>query len=68
MIIFAFVVGYMLQGMVKNMCSGGLLEGAQSWESNCETNSDCNKNEKCKLDFGGNHKCMWTTNVAIKSI
>jgi len=28
MIILAFVVGFMLQGMMKNMCGGRLLEGS----------------------------------------
>jgi len=33
MIILAFVVGFMLQGMMKNMCGGRLLEGSVSGEA-----------------------------------
>jgi len=36
MIVLAFVVGFMLQGMMKNMCGGRLLEGYwQGWGEKC---------------------------------
>jgi len=39
MIILAFVFGYCLQGMMKNMCGGRLVEGATSeW---CWGDGDC---------------------------
>jgi hypothetical protein len=41
MIILAFIVGYCLQGMMKNMCGGRLLEGSLANEKCCTLNADC---------------------------
>jgi hypothetical protein len=51
MIILAFVVGYMLQGMMKNMCGGRLVEGSCGinkvfgWVPGVDTSNDCIVNE-----------------------
>jgi hypothetical protein len=50
MIILAFVVGFMLQGMMKNMCGGRLVEGAGDncginkyfgWVPGVDTSTEC---------------------------
>jgi len=50
MIILAFIIGYCLQGMMKNMCGGRLFEGYEntynigSWIGNnypCHEKNDC---------------------------
>ena len=53
MIIFAFIVGYSLPGMMKNMCGGRLVEGAT--ESECTANSDCGGTDVCASDKYGNY-------------
>ena len=47
-IILAFVFGYCLQGMMKNMCGGRLLEGAEKIPATCGnfTKDDYNTCEK----------------------
>ena len=51
MIILAFVVGFMLQGMMKNMCGGRLVEGSCGinkifgWVPGVDTSTECIVNE-----------------------
>jgi len=40
MIILAFVFGYCLQGMMKNMCGGQIIEYSKP---GCQADSDCGK-------------------------
>jgi len=57
MIILAFVVGFMLQGMTKNMCGGRLVEGSlfgygacgvkENQEAACDSAIDCKGDRKC---------------------
>jgi hypothetical protein len=54
MIVLAFVFGYCLQGMMKNMCGRTLIEGA------CDIGGQCGDDEDCFCDDGiGNnaHEC-----------
>jgi len=59
MIILAFVVGFMLQGMTKNMCGGQLVEGyflGLGGDKSCRVNeaklkdgaNRCRKNSDCR--------------------
>jgi len=72
MIVLAFVVGFMLQGMMKNMCGGRLLEGVsvytQEWGEKCASpfppycKDNSNRNEGtqpllCGLGLPGYAEC-----------
>jgi len=48
MIILAFIVGYCLQGMMKNMCGGRLVEGALG---ECTDNSECPGTDVCDMNY-----------------
>ena len=41
MIVLAFVVGFMLQGMMKNMCGGRLIEGSSEFVPGCSNKYCC---------------------------
>ena len=49
MIILAFVAGFMLQDMMKNICGGRLVEGITYFgdKSLTGTGDDCKKNSEC---------------------
>jgi len=54
MIILAFVFGFMLQGMMKNMCGGRLVEGYEDckWWGDLACNTDkgiyCSSRKRCE--------------------
>jgi len=61
MIILAFVVGYCLQGMMKNMCGDRLFEGVSVGDGLIENSDDCEisahnscQSGYCKTSYGGN--------------
>jgi hypothetical protein len=50
MIILAFVFGFMLQGMMKNMCGGRLVEGILGFATEgdgCKDYTDCPSGAHC---------------------
>ena len=47
MIILAFVVGFMLQGMMKNMCGGRLVEGKLLGPQNKAIDECCTYHNEC---------------------
>ena len=66
MIILAFVVGYCLQGMMKNTCGGRLVEGSflgwgacgitEPQNARCASDSDCKGDRTC-IDINGYMTC-----------
>jgi hypothetical protein len=50
-IILAFVAGFMLQDMMKNICGGRLVEGITFFGDDCTTNSDCFGRKICTKGF-----------------
>ena len=50
MIVLAFVVGYMVSGMMKQMCGGRLVEGNKQSGAYCNVDSDC-QSKKCSRYF-----------------
>ena len=52
MIILAFVVGFMLQGMMKNMCGGRLVEGSFNpticWDTSGHENENTTQSDADK--------------------
>jgi len=62
MIVLAFVVGFMLQGMMKNMCGGRLVEGNMmagngGINDKCQFSTHCQRGLYCK---GGFSSCLGT--------
>jgi len=56
MIILAFVFGYCLQGMMKNMCGSRLVEGAifmGGYGDDCNHDWNCAVGRTCKKNPGG---------------
>jgi len=61
MIILAFVVGYCLQGMMKNTCGGRLVEGSflgwgacgitENKNNGCDFDADCKGDRQCGFNM-----------------
>jgi len=51
MIILAFVIGYCLQGMMKNMCGGRLIEGSLTSGWDFCTDGSCPNGQLCSGKF-----------------
>ena len=62
MIILAFVFGYCLQGMMKNMCGGRLVEGYDSctapWDECVELEPGGEDNQQCIYLYGKMGDCL----------
>jgi hypothetical protein len=57
MIVLAFVVGYCLKGMMKNMCGSRLLEGKNHCDDpgncpECDKDEDCEDGASCTVIMG----------------
>jgi len=61
MIILAFVFGYCLQGMMKNMCGGQIIEYSKPKPIICSNDSDCQNTDAS----GAYQKCTTTNDEGV---
>jgi hypothetical protein len=58
MIILAFVSGFMLHGMMKNMCGGRLVEGdTAECDEACQASTEAGCNPACQATMRLEHSC-----------
>ena len=67
MIILAFVIGFMLQGMMKNMCGSYLVEGTSHWGNQAQWDACAHGHESKDGDEINNNCGYPCTSVDPKS-